>query len=303
MPSDSATGPDTGSGRYAAQPLAHLEPREKITLDISQSTASLLTRSLKAAEDLKDGLVRWELWGTLGWHDIRQRYRRSIIGPFWLTLSMGVMVGTIGFVYAGLFGQEMRDYLPFVALGFIVWNLISGVMLEACNVFTGSEGIIRQIRAPLSTHVFRMLWRNVVIFGHNLVIYVVVALMFDIRPGMAALLAIPGLLLVWLNGLWVGLLFGTLSARFRDFAPTLTAAMPIFFFVTPIVWKVEQLRDRSYIVDYNPMYYFIELIRMPLLGQPPWPSIWVAVVACTLLGCAVAFAFFQRFRGRISYWV
>src|SRR5262245_25069468 len=149
MTYNTAVGSDKGNVGEASR-SRQVEAGENVSLDISQSSSSFLARSLQAAEDIKGGLVRWELWGTLGWHDIRQRYRRSIIGPFWLTLSMGVMVASIGFVYAGLFGQSMRDYLPFVALGFIVWNLISVIMLDACIVFTVCEGIIRQLRVRVS---------------------------------------------------------------------------------------------------------------------------------------------------------
>jgi len=108
------------------------------------------TRLSKAIADVEEGLRRWELWGTMGLHDIKQRYRRSVIGPFWLTLSMGIMIGTLGFLYSSLFGQSVRDYLPFLALGLIVWNLISNIVLEGCTVFIAAEGIIRHLRTSMS---------------------------------------------------------------------------------------------------------------------------------------------------------
>ena len=146
-------------------------------------TSMARLRLARARADLGDGLRRWELWGTLGWHDIRQRYRRSTLGPFWLTISMGVMVGTLGFVYAELFGHTLADYLPHLALGLIAWSFISTPILDGCNIFIGSEGVIRQLRAPLSVHVFRLLWRNLIILAHNMVIYVVLLVVFRIWPG------------------------------------------------------------------------------------------------------------------------
>src|SRR5882724_3643293 len=80
-----------------------------------------------AVTDLVDGMARWELWSTLGWHDIRQRYRRSVVGPFWLTLSMGMMIGGLAYLYSGLFGQNIERYLPYVATGMIVFGLISSL--------------------------------------------------------------------------------------------------------------------------------------------------------------------------------
>jgi ABC-2 type transport system permease protein/lipopolysaccharide transport system permease protein len=260
-------------------------------------------RASKALYDLVLGARMWELWGTLGWNDIAQRYRRSLIGPLWLTLSMGVMIATIGAVYAILFQQPLRDYLPYLALGIIGWGLLSSMVLEACTVFVGSEGIIRQVRVPFSTHVFRMLWRNLIVLTHNLIIYVIVAIVFGINPGPKLLLIFPGLLLICLNGLWIGMLIGSLSARFRDLQLIIANIMHIFFYITPIVWKPEQFSQYPAVFNLNPLHHFLELIRMPLLGKAPLASSWASVAAVTVIGFAVMFVFFARFRNRIAYWV
>jgi ABC-type polysaccharide/polyol phosphate export permease len=257
----------------------------------------------KAAHDFIEGLRRWELWVNLGWHDIRQRYRRSQIGPFWLTLTTGILVGTLGFLYAGIFRQTISNYLPFLTLGFIVWGLISSLILEGCSVFIASQGVIRQLKSPLSAHVFQLVWRNLIIFGHTFLVYIVVALVFDIRPGPAALLAIPGLALLCLNGVWVGLLLGMLSARFRDIPTIITNVVQILFFLTPIIWRADQVPNRVMFVKLNPFYHLVEIVRSPLLGQvPPW-STWLAVLMVTCCGYALALAFFVRFRSRVAFWV
>src|SRR5256714_7010615 len=101
-----------------------------------------LSRILAAIQDLHDGLRHSELWSTLGWHDIRQRYRRSIVGPFWLTLSMGIMVAGLAYLYAGMFGQNVEGYLPYVATGMIVFSLISIIATDGSAVFIGSASLI-----------------------------------------------------------------------------------------------------------------------------------------------------------------
>src|SRR5580704_7850035 len=143
------------------------------------------------SQEVAAGFRAWPVWGLMGWHDIRQRYRRSIIGPFWITLSMGIMVGALGFLYAQFFRQPIRDYLPFIALGIIIWGFISTLILDGCIAFTASESVIRQLRAPLSIYVFRVMWRNLIVFAHNMLIYIIIMLIFGIWPGTQALLAIP----------------------------------------------------------------------------------------------------------------
>jgi ABC-2 type transport system permease protein/lipopolysaccharide transport system permease protein len=257
----------------------------------------------KAVGDVAGGLAMWELWSVLGWNDIRQRYRRSLLGPFWLTLSMGVMIGTIGFVYAKLLRQPILDYLPYLALGFIIWALISGIVQESCTVFTGSEGIIRQVRVPYSAHILRMLWRNIIVFGHNLLIYVAVMALFRLHPGGALIFVLPGFLLICLNGLWIGMLFGALNARFRDLQPIIFNVMQIFFYVTPIVWRPEQLPEHPEIVQLNPLYHFVELLRLPLLGAAPAASTWLVTIGITIAGYLGTLLFLARYRGRIAYWL
>jgi ABC-type polysaccharide/polyol phosphate export permease len=212
------------------------------------------------------------------------------------------MVGTLGFVYAGLFGHELANYMPHLALGLIAWGFISNPVTDGCLIFIGSEGIIRQVRAPLSVHVFRMMWRNLIILAHNMLIYVVLVVAFGLRPGLAALLAIPGLFILCLNGLWTGLLLGLLSARFRDIPYMITTVIQILFLLTPILWSADQI-DNKLIVELNPLYHMIEIMRAPLNGTVPPLATWAAALGVTAAGWLVTLAFFVRFRERIAYWV
>lgn len=253
--------------------------------------------------DLVQGARMSYLWGRLGLLDIRQRYRRSVIGPFWLTLSMAAMVGSLGVLYAGLFKVEVSNYLPFMTLGIIVWGLVSGLITDGCISFIGAEGIIKQIDLPLSIHVYRTVWRNFIILGHNVIIFAVVAMVFSIWPGWIGLLALPGLVLLGLNGVWVGMLLGLISARFRDLPQVMTSIVQLAFFFTPILWKPELLPDRAWVVDVNPFFHVIELVRAPLLGQFPGVTSWLAVFATTFLGSIVTFVMYCRYRWRIAYWI
>jgi len=261
------------------------------------------TATALAVEDIVYGLWHWQVWGLMGWQDIKKRYRRSLLGPFWLTLSMGILVGTLGVLYGGLFGIPIDDYLPYITLGFLTWGLISGSITDGCRVFIGSAQFIKQIEFPFSTFVYWMLWRNFIIFGHNFVIYLIVAVVFGIWAGAAALLVLPGLVLVAANAVWVGLLLGMVCARFRDVPQIVTSLLRPVFFLTPIIWKPELLGKRMGFVDMNPFFHFIELVRAPLLGAVPETLTWTVVLAITAGGWFVTFLFFRRFRSRIPYWV
>ena len=205
-------------------------------------------------------------------------------------------------LYAGLFRMDVADYLPFVAAGLIIWGLLSGLITEGCAAFIGAEGIIKQVNLPLSVHVYRVVWRNLIVFAHNVAIYVAAAVIFSIQPGWTGLLVLPGLALLCLNGVWMGLLLGLVSARFRDVPQIVASVVQVAFFLTPIIWKPELLPDRAFVLELNPFFHLVELVRAPSLGQAPGLVSWLAAVGITLGGWLVTLLMYRRYRWRIAYW-
>ena len=259
---------------------------------------------VQALADLRDGLVQWPLWFTIAWMDVRQRYRRSVIGPFWITLSVGIFVTGLGVVYGALFRQDLKTYLPYLAVGVVVWTLVSSLITEGCNTFISAERAIKQLPVPISVHVFRMVWRNVIVFAHNVMIVIVLIFLFNIPVGAATLMAIPGLILIMLSGVGFGLTLGVLSARFRDIPLIISNFVQLIFFTTPILWRADRLPpNRDWIARFNPFHYLIEVVRQPLLGQTLPAAAWLVTLAIALLALAVGIAFFTRYRVRIAYWL
>jgi ABC-2 type transport system permease protein/lipopolysaccharide transport system permease protein len=256
-----------------------------------------------AVKDFAAGMALWRLWLMLGWNDILQRYRRSLLGPFWLTASMAVMVISLGFVYSHLFNTPINDFLPYLCVGLLVWSFLSSFLIEGGVLFTGSESYIKQVRLPFSVYVLRSVWSKTVVFAHNFVIYLGVLVYFEFWPGSNALLVIPGLFLVILNGAMASLLIGMISTRFRDVPQLIASVVQIVFFITPIMWKADLLKDRIYIATLNPFFQLIEVVRGPLLGTIPPVKCYIAVLIITVVNATVTGVFFARFRGRISYWV
>ncbi len=257
----------------------------------------------RGIKDLADGWTRRRLWITLGLHDIRQRYRRSAIGPFWITISMGVMVGALGLLYGQIFKLKLEDYLPYLACGFVIWGLISGLILDGTRAFTSADYIMRQLAAPISTFVYRTVWSNLIIFGHNIWIFFIVALLYGTNPGWHILEIVPAMFLILLNGVWMGLLLGLLSARFRDVPLIVASVIQVAFFITPVIWKPDMLPGRALLLDLNPLYHLVEILRGPLLGYSPHWENWLGVLIITVVGWAVTLYAYTAYRWRIVYWV
>jgi lipopolysaccharide transport system permease protein len=254
-------------------------------------------------DDVYAGFSLWRLWGMLGWDDIRQRYRRSVLGPFWITLSMGVFIFVLGIIYAKLFNVHIDTYLPFLSAGYITWGFISSTANEACRAFLDGERIIKQIKLPYMIYVLRLVYRNFIVFLHTIVIFVPVALIFHVKFGLVSLLAVLGLGLVYINQIWTTVVLGILGARYRDFAPIVVTATQILMFATPIMWPVENLGGSTMIATINPLYHLIEIVRAPMLGATPPLLSWVISIGVAIAGSLIAFALLVRAERRLVFWL
>ena len=287
--------------------------REAVVLDTDNDTGPAVsqivydtskgTQGVQALHDITDGLRNYHRWSMMGWQYIKQRYRRSTIGPFWVTLSMGFTIAGLGMVYGLLLRQDWATYLPFVCLGMITWEFISKCIIDGTLAFIALEGLIKQIRMPLTTHVVTVMWRNIIILGHNAVIYALVLILFGIRPGWTIFYIFPGFALVVLNLLWVGLLLATICVRFRDVPLVVQTVVQMLFFITPVFWLPSLMPTRTVLVDANPFYHMLELLRAPLLGKAPGAESWIFLTGTLLIGWAGTFLLFSRFRRRIPYWL
>ncbi|MGA9866921.1 MAG: ABC transporter permease [Acetobacteraceae bacterium] len=271
---------------------------------VVQAGRTTRARTFLLAQDVIDGTRLWRLAFALGWLDIKLRYRGSVLGPFWLTLSTGAMVGALGVLYSTLFKTSSTDYIPFFALSQVLWTFVSVVILEGCTCFTLSESVIRSVRMPFFVHAIRSLVRNALVLAHNVLVVVVVFAIYRIWPGWHALLALPGLVLWIIDGLAVSMLLGAVCARYRDIPPIIASLMTIAFFVTPVMWQPKQIgKSLNWLLAGNPFFDVLEVVRAPLLGTTAGSHIWIAALVFSAVLCATAWVGFAHARARIAFWI
>lgn len=258
-----------------------------------------------ASLDILLSLKDYSLVGMLGWQDVRQRYRRSKLGAFWLTISMGIMIGTMGIIFGKIFNTPMSEFLPFLSVGMILWGFISSTISDGCLGFVSSQHIIKQLPIPLFVHIARVLWKNIIVFGHNFIIFPLVLLFFMQPPSLVTLLCIPGFLLFVVNLSWVTLILGILCARYRDLPQIITSVLQIIFYVTPIMWMPNKIPARAgtYLIDYNPFYHLLNVVRAPLLNQIPTVANWLISLGIAIFGWVITLMIYSRYKRRIAYWL
>ena len=256
-----------------------------------------------AVRDLRTSLQRIDLAWSLARHDVVSRYRGSILGPFWITLSMGLMVVGIGLLNANLFGVPLATFLPHVALGIVFFGVMAGTINEGCNTFVEAAGVLSQTSLPMFTFVWRTVMRNLINLGHHIIIVVVVLLIYGAWKDARPVQALFGLVLLVLNTGWVSMLAGIASARFRDIPQVVQSVMQFAIFMTPVFWLPTRLGGYRWVLHFNPFYHLLEAVRAPLLGQAVAPESYAILIGLAVVGWFVTFALFARTRRRIVHYL
>lgn len=259
----------------------------------------------KAFLDYLQGFMMWRTWVLLAWQDINIRYRRSVIGPFWITLSMAITVYSMGFLYARLFHIELETYFPYLVSGMLGWGLILSLINEGVDAYLISVSLIRQVKLPYSFHIHRMCTRNFFVAGHNVLVMIPIYLFFNIHMHWWSLpLFVLNIVIFYLFAFLATNVLALVCARFRDMGQIVKSIVQVFFFLTPVMWDPSILSVQSQrLMLLNPMFDFIQLIRQPLIGSAPTVEQYMMVAFFMLLGVVVNYVMFVRYRARIVYWL
>jgi homopolymeric O-antigen transport system permease protein len=256
-----------------------------------------------AADDIHTGIVGWRLGRLLAWQDIKQRYRRSTLGPIWFTLSSGVQTLIMGVMMSFLFDAPIEKAVPYVTAGVLFWSLITTMIAEGGTLFIASSSYLTQVKISFTTCFLQITFRNAIIFAHNFVIYIIVAAYFYVIPGWSILLWPLSLMLSLICITWIVIVVSIVSVRYRDIPMIVQNIFVLLFWLTPLMYFPEQLGQRGQIIYYNPFTHLIALVRAPLLGEAPSANDWLVCIVMAIVGWIVALLLFARFRNRIVYWL
>lgn len=266
--------------------------------------ASLLTQLAAASRDVRDGIARHRGWRYLAVEQVKNSYRRTVLGPWWLTAQSSMYVLGLAVVFGQLLHAPLRVFLPYVAVGYLTYALASGLLRAGANVFTGHAGVIKSTRQPLSGLVLRSVTIELIQFFHNFAIVIVFFVVGLVTATGWLALSLVGLVLILVNGMAAGLWLGPTVARFRDIGPAVDSLLQVLVFFTPIFYKASDLRgSRALLVGWNPLTYLVDFFRSPLLGKAPDLATVVGAVGFTGLNVLLGIAVFSRTRSRVPYWV
>ena len=256
------------------------------------------------------GLREWwagtrsvELWGTLAWYDIVLRYRRSMLGPFWLTISTGLMLLGMGPLYAMILGVPIGQFFPHLTLGIIFWGFFSSSINDGCSVFYANAMYLKQPGFPASAIVWRCLARNLIQLAHTIILFVPVVLWFRLPINPSVLAFLPGLFLVVVNLHAAMITIGVLAARYRDVVQIVNSMLTLMLFLTPVFWVPDKLPQRAKFILWNPFAHMLAAVRLPLLGC--WLSVDTVIYLSlfTMANIVIAAVVWCTARRNVVFWV
>ncbi len=240
----------------------------------------------------------------LAWADTKARYKKSVLGPFWIVFTNIIFIAGLSSIWAGLLKLPLHEFAPTLAIGLIVWQLISSVLSDAPSAFIRESLMIRNVSLPIWFFALRLLARHVITFAHNLLIIAFVIWYFDLPVGWSGIPnAVLALLLVLANLFWLINLLGLLGARFRDLAMAIQSLLPLLFFASPVLYEANKLPATEMLIRANPLSYFIEGIRAPLLGSETYPHTLQILILMLVVGSLICFYAMRTHGRRIAFWV
>lgn len=263
----------------------------------------LVSHHARARSDLLLAIKDAYIWNSLAVADIRSKYRLSTLGSLWITMSTGALAVAIGLLYGQFFGQEIREYLPYFAAGYIAWIFMSSIISEASTNLVEASGLIKGTSLPIVFHIMRMIQRHLIIYGHNFLVVIAIWLYFAWPLGLSTLLALYGLFTCYLFMAGLAMIIAVICVRYRDIPPLIQALTQFLFFASPIIWQPESLSYGRIILYLNPITYFLTTIRDPLLNRPLDGFAFLGATVLAIGSLALGALFYIRFRGRIAYWV
>lgn len=246
---------------------------------------------------------RNELWFYLAWLDIKLKYKRTKLGPWWMVLFSFISVVCLAMLGTLLFNVKFGNFFPYLATGMIIWIYISTIISDSCFIYMSQANMIKNTNIPLLNFSLRMFSKNTIVFGHSLILVLLIVLYYKIPITWNILLVLPAFLIFMVTGVSLSVVLGFLATRFRDIQQLVQSMLGLLAYMTPIMWQPEMLGGRAYLVNFNPLTHFVAIMRDPFLAKTPSLLNYGVSISVSIFLLFLASKLFTKYRKRIVHWL
>lgn len=238
----------------------------------------------------------------LGWIQVKLKYTRSLLGPLWITISTIVLIGGMSLVNLSLFKVDIREVMPWIAIGITCWGYIA-ITIEDSTIMFEDQKLLNIAISPFEVAAINVA-KNFIIFFHNLFILILVVIIFQLPVTLNYLFLIYGSIIFILNSFSFTIIFGFLCLRYRDFILIIKNLLFLLFLMTPIFWIPHTLNNnRIILADFNPLFQIIQTIRDPLLGNPLTMLCLVQTSIFTLFFLIISLIVYKQKHNKLVFWI
>jgi lipopolysaccharide transport system permease protein len=252
---------------------------------------------------MKTLVSEWRRWVLLGWYDVLARYRRTLLGPFWIVVSTAISILVIAFVYSSIFKSNLADFLPFIAVSIVFWNWINATLMDSCTAFSSYKSILTNHLVAPTSIIARVVARNLLVLLHNILVVIFVLLVFPASSLSSLVFFLPAVLLVIVSLFCWSTVLAYACCRYRDLQPVTASVLGLLFLVTPILWRPESLGERGHIAQLNPFTHVLQVLRGPMLDAPPALINWAVCGLVAGLSAVAAILSNRKYRHRLPFWL
>ena len=271
---------------------------------MADNFARIRRAGIEGYREMAGGVRNWRVWHLLGIRELRHRYSRSRLGQLWLMSSMATTIAVMSGVWSLLWNEELRRFTPYIGIGLIMWNFLSQVLTECTSIIVLHNGLYLNQRMNYSVSIYSLIYRNLMVLAHNLIIVAILIMVFQVPVNWYDLQIVPAFALVLVTLAWLGYVLAMLCVRYRDVVQIVVNWLVVLFFVTPVLWRADFLSaEYRFLVDYNLAAQFMDLLRNPFLGEPISLYTWIVTTAIAFGGGLLSLPVIGRYHKRIIYWV
>ena len=256
--------------------------------------------------DLKESLSRPEFWMYASWLAIITRYRRTRLGLIWIVVPTAVFVVAIGQVYSTVMGHDPEFYLPYLAVGYLLFRFMTQCLSESGSILRAHKSFIMDGRVRMTDYVLRSIAKAFFYFVCGFVV-VIAAVAWSPMTSLVSLLTILVTFpLVVLNSFWLSSCMSMIGARYVDSSEMITTLMRFGMLLTPILWVGDRFPPGTWgwwAVHLNPAYHLIAVVRNPILGEPVPAGSLLFVAIMTVLGWWLTSVMYRRYARFVPLWI
>lgn len=257
-------------------------------------------------QDVRESFRNPEFWAMSSWLDILARSRKSRSGILWLVAPSVVYVFGLGAFFASLFNRSLAEFAAHVALGAMIFRTLMSTVIGSATVFSSSQAFIMDGHTRLSDYLLQSLAKAFFDFCMWIPVAVIALAMFGAIVPSGFVWALPTLVLIYINALWMGVVFSLVGTRYPDFGQFLTTVSIFLFLLTPIIWYADLVPAdslRGKLMRFNPFFHFVEAFRSPILGTQIETFTYWYLAVITLAGLVVATFAYRRFARYVPLWI